>query len=133
VSYLHVTQLTPRYRGVYDEGPYALRKKRLAKLVEMGIISKDVVAHDVVAPEVSEWDEFDDYEKQCSIRAMEAYAGMVEQMDTSIGSVIDHLKATDEYDNTLIVFMSDNGAEGAALEAIRASAQSFLANLSCPG
>ena len=112
-----------RYRGMYDDGPYELRKRRLAKLVELGIISADVVPHEIVAPEVSEWDEFDEYEKKCSIRAMEAYAGMVEQMDASIGRVIQRLKETGEYDNTMIIFMSDNGAEGAALEAIRKFAQ----------
>ena len=99
---------------MYDDGPYALRKRRLTRLVEMGIISSGVVPHSVVAPEVSEWDAFDDYERQCSIKAMEAYAAMVEQMDSAIGRVIDHLKQTGDYDNTMIVFMSDNGAEGAA-------------------
>lgn len=45
---------------------------------------------------------------------METYAGMVEQMDASIGRVLQHLKDIGEYDNTMIVFMSDNGSEGAA-------------------
>ena len=80
----------------------------------MGLISPDVVPHDVVAPEVAEWDDFDEYEAKCSVRAMEAYAGMVDQMDESIGSVIDYLRRTGQYDDTMIVFMSDNGAEGAA-------------------
>lgn len=104
-----------RYRGRYDGGPYALRKKRLAKLVELGILPPDVTPHDVVTPtNVSEWDDFNDYERQCSVRAMEAYAGMVDQMDQNIARVIQHLKDTGEYDNTMIIFMSDNGAEGAA-------------------
>lgn len=107
------------YRGIYDTGPYALRDRRLAKLVEMGIISADVKPHDVVHGNYSEWDDFNAYEKACSVRAMEAYAGMVEQMDNSLGRVLQHLRDSGEYDNTMIVFMSDNGAEGAALEAIR--------------
>jgi arylsulfatase len=45
---------------------------------------------------------------------MEAYAAMVDQMDHNIGKVMDYLKSTGEYDNTMVVFMSDNGAEGAA-------------------
>lgn len=48
---------------------------------------------------------------------MEAYAGMVDRMDWNIGRVIDHLKQSGEYDNTVIMFMSDNGAEGASYEA----------------
>jgi arylsulfatase A-like enzyme len=45
---------------------------------------------------------------------MEAYAAMVDQRDSNIGKVLDYLKSTGEYDNTMVVFMSDNGAEGAA-------------------
>lgn len=42
---------------------------------------------------------------------MEAYAAMVDRMDHSIGKVLDHLRQTGEYENTMIIFMSDNGAE----------------------
>ena len=50
---------------------------------------------------------------------MEVYAGMVERMDWNVGRVIDHLTRTGDLDNTFILFMSDNGAEGALLEAAR--------------
>ena len=80
----------------------------------MGIIGPDVVPHEVVHPDDPEWDGFNEYEKACSCRAMEAYAGMVEMMDDGIGHVIDYLKSIGEYDNTMIVFQSDNGAEGAS-------------------
>ena len=100
--------------------PFALREKRLKRLMELGMVAPDVVPHEVVmAPEGCEWDGFSEYEKQCSIRAMEAYAGMVDQMDHNIGKVLDYLKHTGEYDNTMIVFMSDNGAEGAAYVHVR--------------
>lgn len=102
------------YRGMYDDGPHSLRQRRLAKLVEMGLVAPEVVPHEVVAPELSEWEKFDDYERKCSVRAMEAYAAMVDRMDHSIGKVLDHLRLTGEYENTMIIFMSDNGAEGAA-------------------
>jgi arylsulfatase len=45
---------------------------------------------------------------------METYAGMVDSIDLNIGKIIEYLKRTGEYDNTFVVFMSDNGAEGAA-------------------
>lgn len=108
-----------KYRGRYDAGPYALREARLKRLVELGIVDADVVPHDVVHPEGQEWDSFTPYEKACSVRAMEAYAAMVDRMDWNIGRVVDYLRQTGQYDDTMIVFMSDNGAEGAALEAIR--------------
>ncbi|KAJ6587186.1 alkaline-phosphatase-like protein [Mycena vulgaris] len=106
-----------KYKGMYDDGPEVLRQRRLAKLRDLGLISPDTVAHDVVAPGMSEWDEMTDEERALSARAMETYAGMVENMDWNIGRVLDHLDTIGERENAFIVFQSDNGAEGAALEA----------------
>jgi arylsulfatase A-like enzyme len=105
------------YRGVYDEGPEALRQKRLKRLIELGMIPKDVRPHPVVADDVKGWEEMSQHEQKLSCRAMEAYAGMVECMDYNIGRVTDYLESIGELDNTYIMFMSDNGAEGAAYEA----------------
>jgi arylsulfatase len=106
----------PRYKGAYDDGPYALRERRLKKLVDMGIIDPSVIPHEVetTTQGVNEWDQFTPKEKKLSSAAMEAYAGMVDSIDVNVGKVVDYLKKTGEYDNTFIVFMSDNGAEGAA-------------------
>ncbi|KAJ5769365.1 hypothetical protein N7520_003924 [Penicillium odoratum] len=111
--------LRDKYKGMYDDGPYALRERRLKKLVEIGIIDESVVPHKVETStqDSGEWDEFTPEERRCSSRSMETYAGMVNSMDDNVGKVIAHLKKTGEYDNTFIVFMSDNGAEGAAWEA----------------
>jgi arylsulfatase A-like enzyme len=105
------------YRGVYDEGPEALRQQRLANLVKLGMIDKDTKPHPVVADEVNGWDELSEHEKKLSSKAMEAYAGMVECLDHNIGRVVDYLESIGELDNTYILFCSDNGAEGAAYEA----------------
>ncbi len=101
---------------MYDDGPYALRERRLKKLVEMGIIDETVVPHtmETATQGVGEWDDFTPEEKKLSSRAMETYAGMVDSIDVNVGKIVDYLKQTGEYDNTFIVFMSDNGAEGAA-------------------
>lgn len=101
---------------MYDKGPYALRERRLHKLKELGIIDAGVVPHQVETTTmgIGEWDELTADERKLSCRAMEAYAGMVDTMDVNVGKVLDYLKATGEYDNTFVVFMSDNGAEGAA-------------------
>ena len=42
---------------------------------------------------------------------MAAYGGMIEHMDVHIGRVIDHLKATGQYDNTMVIYMTDNGPD----------------------
>ena len=106
-----------RYKGVYDDGPEALRQKRLARLRELGLIAADTVAHEVVAPAESEWARLSTEEKALSARAMETYAGMVENLDANVGRVVDYLEAAGELESTFVVFMSDNGAEGASFEA----------------
>lgn len=91
----------------------------MEKLVELGIISADVVPHEMVDMGSTLWDDMSETERKLSSRTMETYAGMVDSIDHNVGKVVDYLKKTGEYDNTFIVFMSDNGAEGAAFEAIR--------------
>jgi arylsulfatase len=63
------------------------------------------------------WSSLSANERKLQARYMEIYAGMVENLDHNIGLLIDHLKAIGEYDNTFIVFHSDNGAEGWPLSA----------------
>lgn len=105
------------YKGVYDDGPDALRLKRLRRLKDLGMIAHDVEPHPVVADEVKEWKDLTAEEKAKSCRAMEVFAAMVECIDANVGKVVNYLEETGELDNTLVCFMSDNGAEGAAYEA----------------
>ncbi|KAH9904387.1 alkaline-phosphatase-like protein [Xylariomycetidae sp. FL2044] len=113
-------EVCDRYRGAYDAGPEALRQKRLQRLKELGMVPRDVEPHPVVIVDgrPENWDELPPEVREASSRAMEVYAGMVDRMDWNIGRVLDYLKQGGEYDNTLVVFMSDNGAEGASYEAI---------------
>ncbi|KAK8234605.1 arylsulfatase [Phyllosticta capitalensis] len=108
-----------KYRGFYDDGPAALRLRRLESLKKLGLIDPSIKPHDVVTVpgDPAEWEDMDAATRAKSARAMEAYAGMVDRMDWNIGRVISHLKETGEYDNTYIIFQSDNGAEGASIEA----------------
>ncbi len=105
------------YRGRYDEGPDALREARLAALKGLGLCPEDVEAHPVVADGAPEWAEMTAEERARSARSMEVYAAMVDRMDHNIGKVIDYLSHTGELDDTVVVFLSDNGAEGTSLEA----------------
>lgn len=109
--------LIAKYRGRYDAGPEALREERLARLKELGLCAKDIEAHPIVAKN-KPWVEMNDEERARSARAMEVYAAMVERLDWNVGRLVRHLKETGEFDNTLILFMSDNGAEGALIEAV---------------
>jgi arylsulfatase len=85
---------------MYDDGPDALRLRRLAKLQELGLVAKGINPHDVVVgPMNTEWDAMSDYERKCSARAMECYAGMVDNMDQNIGKIVEYLKKTGEFES----------------------------------
>ena len=65
-----------------------------------------------------EWADMTADERALSARSMEVYAAMVDRMDWNIGRVIDYLTETGELDDTVVIFLSDNGAEGAIVEAM---------------
>ncbi|CAH0045645.1 unnamed protein product [Clonostachys solani] len=111
-------QVIEKYKGFYDEGPHVLREKRLKRLVELGIIPDNVEPADMTVGAKHEWEQMDAEERATSARKMEVYAAMVDVIDQSIGRVVDYLEKTDEIDNTFVLFMSDNGAEGSKLEAV---------------
>ncbi|HHE65108.1 MAG TPA: arylsulfatase [Bacteroidetes bacterium] len=98
-----------KYQGRYDGGYEKLKERRLASLKKAGMIPKDAV----LPPNhqrVKSWDSLSEKEKKKESRKMELYAGMVDNLDHNIGRIIQYLKDIGEFENTLIVFMSDNGA-----------------------
>ena len=98
-----------KYEGRYDDGYEKLKERRLESLKNAGMIPKDAVLppnHENVIP----WDSLSLDEKKKESRKMELYAGMVDNLDYNIGRIIQHLKDIGQFENTLIVFMSDNGA-----------------------
>lgn len=97
------------YMGVYDEGWDELRKQRRARAVELGIIPVDSPM--VRMPTTDDWSALDADQQRYQAKRMAVYAAMVEAMDYHLGRLVDYLKARGEYDNTIIIFTSDNGAE----------------------
>ncbi|EJP60879.1 Alkaline phosphatase-like protein [Beauveria bassiana ARSEF 2860] len=111
-------EVIEKYRGKYDKGPDRLRLDRLEQLKKLGLVPSDIEAAPPVGFESGvKWDDLTDHERAISARKMEVYAAMVDLLDQNIGRVIDALEASGELDNTFILFMSDNGAEGSTLEA----------------
>ena len=107
-----------KYKGAYDKGYDAIREERLARMKELGIVGKDTVASPRL-PTIPAWDTLTPEQKKLSARRMEVYAAMLANMDHHIGRLIDHLKQTGQYENTVVVFLSDNGAEPVELGALR--------------
>jgi arylsulfatase A-like enzyme len=98
-----------KYQGRYDAGWTALRNERRDRAVELGLIPAGVGLQTMAS--TADWDALDEQEKRYEARRMEVYAGMAETMDLEIGRFIQHLKDSGEYDNTVFVFLSDNGSE----------------------
>ena len=99
------------YRGRYDDGYDILRETRLARMIEMGLFPPGTGLSER-APTVTPWEELSDTARQILARRMEVYAGAIDNMDDNIGKIIDYLKESRLYENTVILFMSDNGAAG---------------------
>jgi arylsulfatase A-like enzyme len=116
-----------RYEGVFDEGYEKIREQILAQQKRMGIVpeatelspinplagvtsvdGKEQPATDLVRP----WDSLSADERTLMIRMAEVYAGYSSYTDHELGRLIDYLEKTGELDNTLIVWISDNGASG---------------------
>jgi len=99
------------YKGQFEEGYDVLRRRRFDSLKAAGIIPADwklPPRNDAITP----WEELSDDQKKVESRKMELYAAMVDNLDDHVGRLIAYLKENDLYDNTLIVFMADNGAAG---------------------
>ncbi|WP_163326059.1 arylsulfatase [Draconibacterium mangrovi] len=96
-----------KYKGKYMEGWTKLRETRFARMKEMGIIDENWELSD---QDSREWDSLDDEKKKEMDVRRAIYSAMIDQMDQNIGKLVDYLKKEDELDNTLIIFLNDNGA-----------------------
>ena len=102
------------YRKYYEQGWTALRPRRLKQVIEAGVLPDTCGLSADVAPA---WSELSEPKRKEMAHRMALYAGMVEAMDENIGRLMASLKKLNKADNTLIVFLSDNGgcAEGGML------------------
>ncbi len=109
-EYLHL------YQGQYDQGYDVIKQQRLRNMQHLKIIPNSQTAY--VLPKaltplnLDIWQNLNKKQKQVEARKMELYAAQVKNLDDNVGKLIQHLKRTNQYDNTLFIFMSDNGAEG---------------------
>ena len=92
-----------KYKGKYDAGYEAIRKARFERMKEMGIIDSKWE----LSPAPDRWE--NQQHKEWEARCMEVYAAQIERMDQNIGKLIDALQQTGQLDNTLILFLQDNG------------------------
>ncbi len=96
-----------KYKGTYDAGFEALRKARYAKQRKTGLLDD---AYPLSKPTHTPWDDLSPEQRADQARRMEVYAAMVDRMDQNLGRLFQTLKDLGQWDNTLILFASDNGA-----------------------
>ena len=103
---LHVSQeRIDRYDGVYGGGFDAVRKVRLAKMKALGLLPEDAALSAPPEP----WETIPRDEREWEAACMAAYAGMITQMDAGIGRLLAELERTGAAENTLVLFLQDNG------------------------
>ncbi len=96
-----------KYEGKYDVGYDAIRTQRYKKQLEIGLIDS---RYKLSEPAYQDWEHLSENNKADEIRKMEVYAAMIDRMDQNIGRLLTNLQELGEEDNTLIMFVSDNGA-----------------------
>ncbi len=96
-----------KYRGKYRDGWNVLMERRQQKQRQLGLFSESVKPAHHPGPQ---WDSLPDSQRDRLDAVMAAYAGCIDSIDQNIGKLMDHLKQESVYDNTIIFFLSDNGA-----------------------
>lgn len=102
-----------KYRGKYREGWEKLREVRHARQKELGIVDEAWPLSEI-PPDVPDWDSLSDEDKDRFDHMMAIYAAMLDRVDHNVGKLVAHLKERGQLDNTLLVFLSDNGGNAEA-------------------
>ncbi|MEM7657975.1 MAG: arylsulfatase, partial [Bacteroidota bacterium] len=97
------------YAGAYDQGWEAIRAARFERMQELGVLAKTATLSPMY-PSIPAWESLDDSAQEAWSEKMELYAAVMHRLDLEVGKVFSALKAQEQWDNTLILFLSDNGA-----------------------
>jgi arylsulfatase len=100
-----------RYAGKYSMGYNALREQRLSRMKRLGIVPESTMPGPWLQM-VPQWDELSSDQQISEARRMEIYAAMVSNIDFHVGRLVNYLEEAGKLDETLIIFFSDNGANG---------------------
>ncbi len=99
-----------KYEDVYNDGYEAIREARYQRQIKMGLFNPDTTPLSEPEADLSFWEALSADEKHSESKRMEIHAAMVDRIDQNVGRLIEKLKALGELDNTLILFLVDNGA-----------------------
>ena len=123
---LHVPdEWLDRYKGQYNDGYNALRTRRLARMKELGIVPSEAALGPWMK-QVPQWEKLTAEQKKMEIRRMEIYSAMIENIDHHIGRVLQYLKSSGKKKDTLVVFFSDNGANGFEMDSYPGTDEAWM-------
>ena len=126
-------------KGRYDEGYDVIRARRIQKMKQLGVLPQGFVENPGLASVAQggtgkkRWSELNPNERALQARAMEVYAAMVSNLDGNVGRLVKYLRDTGQYDNTVIFFMSDNGADSNPAAGANVTPTTDLASMGRPG
>ena len=103
--------MSQTYAGAYDHGYEELRAQRIKGAEAAGVLPDGIDTGGYVA-RAPRWHSLTQEEKATNARVMEIYAAMITHLDAEIGRLLDELHDVGALENTLILFINDNGAEG---------------------
>ena len=103
-----------KYKGIYDKGWDEIRESRFNRQKSLGILPEDSELPPMNRV-VKKWSEISTHQKKIELKRIELHAAMIELMDHYIGRIIDYVQNEIERE-TIIIFVSDNGAEGNAID-----------------
>ena len=105
-----IEKYAQRYAGGYDQ----LYRQRRARVAELGLLPE--AAEPPRPPKALPWQQLSPAERRWHARAMAVYAAMIDEIDLHSGRLLDYLASTGKLDDTLVIFLSDNGPEGHDLD-----------------
>ena len=98
-----------KYKGRYDKGWESIRRERFERQKQLGIVENGSTLS-VADGDIYDWERLSFDQRQLWAKKMEVFAAMVDRLDQTVGKLLQKLKDNGQLDNTLIVFLSDNGA-----------------------
>jgi arylsulfatase len=99
-----------KYKDTYKEGWDTLRRQRYRHMLKMGLFQKENTPLPPIQDKGRKWERLSEREKSFQAAKMAVHAAMVDRMDQGIGKIVEALEQTGELENTVIFFLSDNGA-----------------------
>ena len=120
------------HRGNYDGGWDAVRRRRFEKQIELGIVPEGTRLPQ--NPDVPDWNALSDEERKLAARSQEVYAAFLQHTDRQLARLIAFLKSEQQFDDTILVVLSDNGAApgGPVFGSVDVRRDAYLGRASLP-